>query len=98
MSLSLVFEREVREEIDEAYQWFESRRLGLGEEFLAEVQGVLDGIVNAPELHAVIYKNIRHVRVKRFSYAVYDGLEAERLAVIAVHHGKRDPKRWQSRA
>jgi hypothetical protein len=31
-------------EIDEAYLWYESRRSGLGEEFLADVKQTLDRI------------------------------------------------------
>jgi plasmid stabilization system protein ParE len=36
--------------------------------------------------------------VRRFPYAVYYRVERERIAVVAVHHGKRDPSPWQSRA
>ncbi len=44
MRLPLVFERGVREEVDEAYTWFEKLRTGLGEDLLAEVQDVLNRI------------------------------------------------------
>ncbi len=37
MSRPLVFQAGVRDEIDEAYAWYESQRTGLGEEFLTEV-------------------------------------------------------------
>ena len=45
-----------------------------------------------------IYGKVRQVQVKRLSYMVYYRLEPKRIVVIAVHHGKRDPQRWQSRA
>jgi len=70
----------------------------LGEEFLAEVQLVLDRIEQNPEIYAPIYQTARHGRVKRFAYAVYYGIELDRIVVIAVHHSKRDPKHWQSGA
>lgn len=98
MSLPLVFQEGVRGEIDEAYAWYEEQRRGLGEEFLTEVQSVLDRIEQNPEIHAPIYQTVRYARVKRFAYAVYYRLETDRIVVIAVHHSKRDPKRWQSRA
>jgi len=44
MSLPLVFQAGVRDEIDEAYTWLEDQQRGLGEEFLAEVRSVLDRI------------------------------------------------------
>ncbi len=96
MSLPLVFQAGVRNEIDQAYAWYEDQRRGLGEEFLAEVQRVLDRIEQNPEIYAPIYQAVRHGRVKRFAYAVYYRIEPDRIVVIAVHHGKRDPKHWQS--
>lgn len=98
MSLPLVFQAGVRDEIDEAYTWYEKQHEGLGEAFLNEVPSVLDRIERNPELHAPIYQNVRHGRLKRFPYAVYYRIDADRIAVIAVHHSKRDPRRWQSRA
>lgn len=98
MSLPLVFQAGVRDEIDEAYNWYEGQRRGLGEDFLSAVQLVLDRIAQNPEIHAPIYQAVRHGRLKRFPYAVYYHLEPDRLVVIAVHHSKRDPRSWQSRA
>ncbi len=98
MSLPLVFQAGVRGEIDDVYAWYEGQRQGLGEEFLAEVQSVLDRIEQAPEVHAPIYRNVRHGRVRRFAYAVYYWIEPDRIVVIAVHHSKRDPRSWRSRA
>lgn len=97
MNLSLVFQAGVREEIDDAYSWYEQQRPGLGEEFLTEVQTVLIRIERDPELYATVYRNIRHARVKRFPYAVYYRIDPDQIAVVAVHHGKRDPTSWQFR-
>jgi plasmid stabilization system protein ParE len=97
MNLPLCFEPEVREDIDEAYEWYEGQRIGLGEEFLAEVDVTLDRIQQNPELSAPIYQSVRRARFKRFAYALYYRVEPRRIVVIAVHHGKRDPKHWQSR-
>lgn len=77
---------------------YEGRRPGMGEEFLAEVQRVLDRIEQNPEIHAPIYQAVRHGRLKRFPYAVSYRIEPERTVIIAVHHGKRDPGSWRSRA
>jgi hypothetical protein len=30
--------------------------------------------------------------------SIYYRIEPERIAVVAVHHGKRDPNRWQLQA
>ncbi len=98
MSLPLAFEPEVEADVDEAYAWYERHRVGLGEAFMVEVQAVLDRIQQNPELRATIYREVRRSPLRRFPYAVYYRLEPGRIVVLAVHHTKRDPNRWQSRA
>lgn len=97
MSLPLVFQAGVRDEIDEAYGWYEAQRSGLGEDFLTAVREVLDRIERDPEIHAPAYRGVRHGRLTRFPYAVYYRLEPDRIVVIAVHHGRRNPEDWRSR-
>ena len=67
MNLPLVLEPEV----DEAYAWYQRQREGLAEEFLAEIQQVLDRIRQNPELHAAIYRNVRRALVRRLSYVPF---------------------------
>ncbi len=50
MNYALVFRPEVREEVDEAYTWYESQQLGLGDEFLDCIDEMLDRICQMPEL------------------------------------------------
>lgn len=66
----------------------------MGEEFLTEIQRVLDRIAQNPEIHAPIYQDVRHGRLKRFPYAVFYRIEPDRVVVIAVHHSKRNPRSW----
>jgi plasmid stabilization system protein ParE len=35
--------------------------------------------------------------VHRFPYGLFYQVEADRVFVIACFHGKRNPRRWQSR-
>ena len=57
-------------EIDEAYLWYESQRTGLGEEFLAEVNGTLERIREMPELFAVLRRDTRRAMLIRFPYSL----------------------------
>jgi len=38
MAVELVFAPEVEQDVEEAYQWYKDRRIGLGEEFLSCVE------------------------------------------------------------
>jgi plasmid stabilization system protein ParE len=93
----LAFHEDVRDEVDDAYLWYERQRGALGEEFLAEVQDTLDQIAGSPELAPTIYRDIRVRFVRRFPYGVYYRVEAARVFIVAIQHGKRSPRRWRSR-
>ena len=40
-------------DIDEAFLWYERRRPGLGNEFLAALRVTFEGIAKQPTLHAI---------------------------------------------
>ena len=44
MSLPVVLRRQARAEFDEAFDWYEEQRAGLGIEFAARVQAAFDRI------------------------------------------------------
>jgi plasmid stabilization system protein ParE len=60
-------------DIDEAFLWYERRRPGLGDEFLAALQAALEGIAAQPTLHAVIHRDTRRALLIRFPYGVCSG-------------------------
>ena len=97
MNLPPGFRPEVRDDLDEAYLWYEAQRPGPGEEYLAAVRVVPDRIATSPERQAVVTRDVRRSLIRRFSAAVDDRIEADRILVLAVVHGRRDPRRWQSR-
>ncbi|WP_374791921.1 hypothetical protein [Aerosakkonema funiforme] len=58
MNYVLVFRPEVREELDEAYNWYESQQPGLGDDFLDCVDEILNRIFQMPESYAVVYQDV----------------------------------------
>jgi plasmid stabilization system protein ParE len=97
MNYAIVFRPEIREELDEAYSWYENQQTGLGEDFLDCVDDLLERISQMPESYAIVYRDIRRAVLRRFPYAVYYRIISSRVVVIAIFHGYRDPKVWQSR-
>ena len=70
---------------------------GLGSEFLAQVALSLESIETAPERYPIVRGTTRRALMRRFPYAVFYILDPHVIAVTAVMHGRRDPRRWQSR-
>lgn len=97
MSLTLVIRRKARTEFDEAFDWYERQRPGLGIEFAERVQTVFDSITTVPEMHAPVYRDARKALVRPFPYSVIYRIRGNRVVVLAVFHNKRDPNIWKSR-
>lgn len=96
MSRSIVFRRSARTEFDEAADWYEQRRTGLGVEFVEAVGLVLSRIASQPDLFASVSENVREALVPRFPYCIYYRTQPKRILVIAVFHTSRDPLVWQN--
>jgi toxin ParE1/3/4 len=71
MSLPLDFHPSVRDEIDDAHDWYEQRQLGLGVDFLDEIERVLAEITANPARYGFADANIREGLLTRFPYAIY---------------------------
>jgi plasmid stabilization system protein ParE len=97
MSLPIRFLPEARDEYDAAVDWYEQSRAGLGADFIAQVRAVLQRISANPQLHRVVYQDVRKALVRRFPYIVLYREAAGEVVVVSVFHTARDPSSWQSR-
>ncbi|WP_165247616.1 type II toxin-antitoxin system RelE/ParE family toxin [Paludisphaera soli] len=50
-----------------------------------------------PDLHRIVYRDIRQARVARFPYLVFYRAKAERVEVIAILHSRRSTAAWKGR-
>jgi hypothetical protein len=66
MAVRLLLTLEADQDIAEAYIWYESQRIGLGEEFLRSVEAALDIIRRLPKLRAPVHRNYRRALLRRF--------------------------------
>jgi plasmid stabilization system protein ParE len=97
MTWPAVYLPEARDDIDEAYSYYESPSAGLGSRFIAALQDQIARIQGNPSSYAVVHHDVRASSVRRFPYVVYYRVEPSRVAIIAVQHGRRDWSHWQRR-
>ena len=57
-------------ELDEAIEYYNSQKTGLGNEFLSEVLRLLDKISEFPEAWHPLSKNVRRCRLRQFPYGI----------------------------
>jgi toxin ParE1/3/4 len=98
VSLPVILRHEAEVDIQGARDQLEAVRVGLGNQVLARVREVLARIEKMPELHGKVWEDVRAARLKQFRYIVYFIVLEDRIEVLAVLHGARDPSAWQSRA
>ena len=97
MAVDLIFAPEVEQDLREAYNWYQERRVGLGEEFLTCVDACIQAICRNPEMHAVIHKDYRRGLVRRFPYSVFYEYSGNSVTVYCVFHNSRDQAKWRQR-
>ena len=71
MAAELIVAPEAEQDLAQAYAWYESWRIGLGEDFLSCVNACIEAIRRTPEMHALVHEHYRRGLVRRFPYAVF---------------------------
>lgn len=79
----------------DAYSWYEKQRVGLGDEFLVELEFAYDKITLNPENYSFIdeRKELRDCPVKRFPYVIVYRIAGNTIEIISVHHFKKHPSK-----
>ena len=88
--LALILEPEAYVDIQDAHDWYESRRPGLGARFEAHVDQTLLWIAENAGLCIEHRPGIRKRMVRVFPYLVYFTATPDEIRVVAVLHGARD--------
>jgi plasmid stabilization system protein ParE len=94
MTLPVVFRRRFRNDLAAGYDWYETQRLGLGEEFISAVQSAVRNVESYSEIFAAVHGNVRRVIVPRFPFAIFYVVEPKRVVALRLLHTARDPKLW----
>jgi plasmid stabilization system protein ParE len=96
MLAELAIAPEAELDIAEAYNWYERRRPGLGEEFLSSVDACLQGLRRWPEMYVVVHEKFRRALIRRFPYAMFYEYSGGKVTIYAVFHTARHPEKWKS--
>ncbi len=97
MAAELIFAPEAGRDVSEAYDWYEQRRPGLGEDFLDCVDACIQRICRSPESFAKVYEDYRRALIRRFPYAIFYEWTEEVVTIYCVFHTSQDPRKWRQR-
>jgi len=80
----------------EAYNWYEERRQGLGDEFITAVDSCISLIQRNPLSSPVVDEQFNGALVRRFTYEIFYHISDNIIVVLACFHGRRNPQWWQN--
>lgn len=84
-------------ELSDAVQFYEGKARGIGDDFVNEVERLLEVLQTHPELGRPVPGDVRTVPARRFPYTLIYRASGDRLFLLAIAHQRRRPRYWSSR-
>ena len=94
----IIIRAEAEADINDAYQWYESQRKGLGEGFLLCIEEALSRITRTPLIYSIVHKDIRRLLIHRFPFGIFYIVGEKNISVLGVLHARRNPNAWKGRS
>ena len=89
------FNSAAERELQEALEFYEAVKNGLGARFLDEVEAATARIVAHPEAWTRMSPRTRRCRTRRFPYGLFYQIRHDEILIVSVMDLRRDPKRWE---
>lgn len=96
-NFNVLIQPEAEVDLDEAYEYLEEQKSGLGTDLLAQFVDILEILESNPHLFQKIDGQKRRIVIPRFRYNVIFIIKDETVYIIAIFHGNRNPKKWKNR-
>ena len=93
----MIIRPEAEEDIRETFEWYKSKYIKLGSDFLEEIEWIFQRIEEYPDMFPKVYIDLQRALVRRFPYAVYFKQNNDEIIVVGVLHQRRNPAAWQKR-
>jgi plasmid stabilization system protein ParE len=84
-------------ELQDAADYYENEREGLGDEFVDEVERAIEQVKAFPNAWPRMTPKSRRIRTRRFPYGIVYQPHADRITLLAVMHLHRRPDYWRDR-
>ena len=91
----LIISQLAEEDLKDAKEFYNSKKEGLGDELVSEIDDKLKRIVNNPKQYPKVKKDIRKALTNRFSYGIYFVFKDYIINVLSIFHTSRNPDIWK---
>jgi hypothetical protein len=97
MSFGVIIKEEALNDIQEAYEYYEFKQLGLGEKFLQKIEQRLLHLSKHPHNYSFInedyLKILRDVKIEKFPFVIVFEIEDNTVIVYAIHNCYKLPSK-----
>lgn len=80
----------VSADLQRAFDWYEDKLPGLGDEFGVEFRLAMRKFRKGPLLYAVRISNVRRLNLLRFDYGIFYVVYPNEIRLLAVLHASQD--------
>jgi plasmid stabilization system protein ParE len=94
VKFTVIFEASARNDLLAAFEWYEARQSGLGEEFLRSVAAVEESLARNPERYPMAHAPYRSAKLRKFPYGLHYRMIGNKVSVLACLHFRQSPERW----
>ena len=94
---TIQFHRLVRDEVSDAYRYYQSQKPKLGDTFLEALDDIFNQIIDNPDLFPRDFEEVRKALLRKFPFSVYYEVIEEQIFVYSVFHQSRHPENWKNR-
>ncbi|MES2332690.1 MAG: type II toxin-antitoxin system RelE/ParE family toxin [Bacteroidota bacterium] len=89
MSYTIEVQEEAIWEMQEAFEWYEQQREGLGYALLDDIEICYQKLCEHPQHYTYINDQYRRIKTNRFPYLLIYEIEDSRVIINSTHHAKR---------
>ena len=90
MTYSLQVQSEAVIDMQEAFEWYEMQKEGLGFGFIEEVENGFENVCKHPQYYTSVNADFRRIKVKRFPYLIIYEIREDSVIVVSVMHTSRN--------
>lgn len=94
---NIIFHPDVEQEVKASYLWYQKQALGLGGDYLSELESAYQAITELPNTWPKFQFGFRRFLLSKFPFSVIYQHKDSTVFIVAVMHNSRKPGYWHAR-
>ncbi|MDR1191535.1 MAG: type II toxin-antitoxin system RelE/ParE family toxin [Verrucomicrobiales bacterium] len=87
----VIFHPGARQDVKDAYQYYEVKQWGLGKDFVFSMKDAKQRIAAYHKSYRFIFDKVKKILLQRFPYVVFFKEHEREILIVAVFHCARNP-------